>query len=230
MVFCHAISDKLNTANQVSIAFGNATFIATGQKVLFEPKSSILLIADCHFGKATHFRKNHLPIPSDYIEADLHQLIQILEFFNPLDCIFLGDLFHSDLNKEWELFADAIGQFNCTFHLVAGNHDILSEDHYKACGLHLHPELALNSEIILTHEPYQKEGYLNICGHIHPGISIHAKGRQRLSLPCFCISKKTLYMPAFGNLTGHVNIRNFEKSGTALCILPVGQKLISVEF
>jgi metallophosphoesterase superfamily enzyme len=41
-----------------------------------------------------------------------------------------------------------------------------------------------------------------ISGHLHPGIKIQGKGRQRIILPCFVKYTNQLVLPAFGTFTG----------------------------
>lgn len=130
--------------------------------------------------------------------------------------MFLGDLFHSDINVEWSTIEEFIKFHPQTrFRLITGNHDILPEIHYQKAGIELSEDFILNG-IRLTHEPDGDSEHFNICGHIHPGFGLSGKGRQYLTLPCFYISGKRMIMPAFGSLTGHVKM-NDQTPGTAYC-------------
>lgn len=50
-------------------------------------------------------------------------------------------------------------------------------------------------------EPY------TLSGHLHPGITLSGKGRQRLRLPCFWFGAQTGILPAFGAFTGLADIQ-----------------------
>ena len=71
---------------------------------LFWVEKSLLLISDVHLGKVSHFRKFGAAVPRKAIHKNFLLLDQIVADFEPFQICFLGDLFHSSLNKEWELF------------------------------------------------------------------------------------------------------------------------------
>jgi len=41
-----------------------------------------------------------------------------------------------------------------------------------------------------------------ISGHIHPGVFIKGRGKQRIKLPCFQVTENQLILPAFSLFTG----------------------------
>ncbi|MBS3915493.1 MAG: ligase-associated DNA damage response endonuclease PdeM [Bacteroidetes bacterium] len=200
------------------IYFGNDYFYALPEKVLLHVPTKTMLVADCHFGKASHFRNNHIPIPHAAAIKDFQNLHHLMETFVPERCVFLGDLFHSASNAEWLWLHELLKMHpNCTFILVEGNHDILPVSHYQNAGIQVVEFWEIGS-IILTHHPMEKTDSFNICGHIHPGFTISGKGRQHISMPCFFIHEKTLIMPSFGALTGFVNMGKRVRGGKALCL------------
>ena len=85
--------------------------------------------------------------------------------------------------------------------LVAGNHDIISEQKYEDLGVTIVSEWALDG-FLLTHHPQEREGHFVISGHIHPAILLEGRGRQFLKLPCFFRTPQQLILPAFGEFTG----------------------------
>jgi uncharacterized protein len=175
------------------------------EKAVWIPKLQALLIADLHFGKAAHFRKSGIPISESIHEEDLLRIGQLTKKFVPKAVYFLGDLFHSDWNGQWETLTTFLSFFPDTeFHLIKGNHDVLPESSYKSSSLTIHSECLRLGPIILSHEPLTEfpDGFINVCGHIHPGIRIHGKGRQSLRLPCFFLKATQLVLPAFGSFTG----------------------------
>jgi DNA ligase-associated metallophosphoesterase len=207
--------------------FGESTFKAYAEKILLD-SSGTMLVADCHFGKTSHFRKNHIPIPQKAALADFQNLQHCLQKFLPARCIFLGDLFHSVSNHEWGWLRSLLkDNSHIEFLLVEGNHDILPLANYEKAGLPVLENLVLEKNILLSHEPTTKEGYYNICGHIHPGFTVSGKGRQHVSMPCFFVTENQLILPSFGKLTGFVTMNKRAVGGKAICI--AGQKIYVVE-
>ncbi|GAB5537969.1 MAG: ligase-associated DNA damage response endonuclease PdeM [Salibacteraceae bacterium] len=163
-----------------------------------------LLLADLHLGKTMHFRKAGLPIPAEARSTDQSGLMQLLLQEKPDRVIVLGDLFHSASNSECEELAMITSQFpNINFTLVLGNHDILAPADYRSMDFEVCTKFELD-KLILTHEPMDEvpPRYVNIHGHIHPGIRMRGKGLQAMTFPCFHLTQTHLCLPAFGALTG----------------------------
>lgn len=173
------------------------------EKVIWIPEQKALLLSDLHLGKVDHFRKNGLAIPHAAGKSDLDLLSRLIERYDVHHFYLLGDLFHSEHNAEWDRFTAWSTKQYASLYLIEGNHDILSEEQYNACGLEVLPQLALEG-LLLSHEPLEDipAGFFNIAGHIHPGIRLHGKGRQSLRLPCFFKQPRQLILPAFGSFTG----------------------------
>lgn len=168
----------------------------------FWKKHKILLISDVHLGKVSHFRKYGSAVPHQAIGTNFLQLNKVLETYKPEKIFFLGDLFHSVVNSEWQLFEEWIENVPSQVMLVAGNHDVISPLKYEEIGIEVTKEIILD-KFHLTHHPEEREGLFNICGHLHPGYRMRGLGRQSLKLPCFYTSKERLILPAFGEFTGN---------------------------
>lgn len=179
---------------------GNS-FILHCSGAVFWKDRNMLLISDVHLGKISHFRKHGIALPKDSFAGNFAQLTSVADYFNAEIVCFLGDLFHSNINREWDVFSDWINNRPEKFILVVGNHDILKPDKYASVGMAIASELKVG-EFLFTHEPGQRDGYFTFCGHIHPAISLRGKGRQFLDLPCFFRTKTQMILPAFGEFTG----------------------------
>ena len=177
-------------------------FILHASGSVFWEDQNILLISDVHLGKIAHFRKHGLAIPENAIVENFNRLDEAVELFHPGKIIFLGDLFHSKINTEWNLFAYWVHKIQAEVILVEGNHDIIERQNYTDLNIRIHPELIIE-QFLLTHHPIEKEGYFNFCGHIHPGIKLKDVGRQSLKLACFFRKEHQLILPAFGEFTGN---------------------------
>jgi DNA ligase-associated metallophosphoesterase len=178
-------------------------------KALWFKSRKLLLIADLHFGKINHFRKSGIPVPAKANDKNSELLINLLNQTKPDRVIFLGDLFHSHYNEEWEVVGQIRRHFSaCSFELVVGNHDILSAVQYERHDMILYPHELRIGNFVLTHEPLAMvhEGDYNLSGHLHPGVQLRGTGRQSITLPCFYFGKQTGLLPAFGSFTGLARI------------------------
>jgi len=192
------------------VAIGNSSFELLSEKALYWPLKKILLVADLHLGKVNHYRKAGYPVPTRANDENTTILIDLLNHHKPERVIFLGDLFHSHYNEEWEVLGQVIRHFrSISFELVMGNHDIMSTLQYDRHDVKVHKEELRVDELLLTHAPTEEpvEGFYNLAGHIHPGARLLGKGRQALLLPCFYFGKHQGILPAFGSFTGLYPVR-----------------------
>lgn len=169
--------------------------------VLYWREKDLLFVSDVHLGKVSHFRKYGAAIPREAIPGNFSLLDQCLDHYDPGTVYFLGDLFHSYLNSEWQLFESWVAKTSAPLVLVAGNHDIISPLKYEALGIRVVPEIIID-HFLFTHHPEERAGYFSISGHVHPAIKLRGKGRQSLRLPCFYKNPHQLILPAFGSFTG----------------------------
>jgi len=171
-------------------------------KAIFWKEHSTLLIADPHFGKVTHFRKAGIAIPGQAAHENLWRLEQLITTHQPSKVIFLGDLFHSEMNTEWLMFREFLKKYpEVNFILIKGNHDILHQHSYSNSTMEVHEALAIGP-YYLTHEPEDHPVLYNLSGHLHPGVRMVGRGRQRMRLPCFFFGRNKGILPAFGEFTG----------------------------
>lgn len=186
----------------MKIEIENNNFVLHPSGSVFWEEQNILLISDVHLGKIAHFRKHGLAIPENAIVENFNRLDEVVDLFSPEKIIFLGDLFHSKINMEWNLFAYWVHKTNTEIILVEGNHDIIDKQNYVDLNIKIHPELIIE-EFLLTHHPNETKGFFNFCGHVHPGIKLKDVGRQSLKLSCFFRKENQLIFPAFGEFTGN---------------------------
>ncbi len=187
--------------------FKNQNLILLSQKAIFWQEERALIVADVHLGKVGHFRKAGIAIPKLMEQEDLASLSDLATEFLPKKIIFLGDLFHSDMNNDWDwlvLWRDLFPEIEMI--LVKGNHDILHDKYYHASGFIVMDELLLG-DFLFSHQPVNHDEHYVISGHIHPGVRLHGKGRQTVTLPCFYFGEKQAILPAFGKFTGNVALK-----------------------
>ena len=190
------------------------TFWLSAEKCMYWEEEKALIVADLHFGKTGHFRKSGIAIPQNIYKEDLQRLISQLQYFKPKQLIIVGDLFHSDANKELELFKKWRNDLSSIeIRLIKGNHDILHNDWYQKAGIEIDNEELIINNFSFRHDlsesrpdsyrdPTQDSRLYTFSGHIHPGIFINGSGRQSLRFPCFYFTKTYAVLPAFSHFTG----------------------------
>ena len=182
--------------------YGNSQFIMHSSGSLYWPSKEVLLIADVHFGKIDHFRKNGSALPNKVGLENFKKLDRVIDEFQPKGIIFLGDLFHSTQNRDWDRFTAWVKEQSIKMTLVVGNHDIIPSYYFEDLGIEVVPSLNIDT-LFLSHHPEEKQGFWNICGHLHPGYRLRGQGKQQLKLSCFYKKEYQLILPAFGAFTGH---------------------------
>jgi DNA ligase-associated metallophosphoesterase len=197
----------------MEITLKGEKFFLLFHKAIFRPSSRQLILADIHLGKTSHFRKHGLPLPPQSHLKDLDKLRFLIAEWQPSTVLILGDLFHSQYNREWLWFKALLMEHpNITFILVEGNHDILPPAEYQLPNL-LNADLLEEENFIFSHAPLEDiKNKLNFCGHLHPGIRLTGIARQSITLPCFYNTHRHFVIPAFGDLTGIIAL---EKEGGA---------------
>lgn len=184
---------------------GNAFELHPNGAIFWESKS-LLLISDVHLGKVAHFRKFGAAVPRKAVHKNFMLMDEVVNYFQPFHICFLGDLFHSSLNKEWVLFENWVAKTASKITLVAGNHDIIAPEKFEELGIELFEELVIEG-FLLTHHPQNHQDFFNFCGHIHPAVQLQGFGRQRLKLPCFYKTPHQMILPAFGEFTGNHTLK-----------------------
>jgi DNA ligase-associated metallophosphoesterase len=194
-----------------SIRFGQENLLLTNQRAIFWEKKKTLVLSDMHLGKAAHFRKHGIALPTQVSIQDLERLESLLNHYQAEQVIVVGDLIHAGANKELSLFRDLRNKFPDTrFVLVKGNHDRFPDYELNDMGIDSILDTWHIDGIDFSHEATGKNG-LYITGHIHPGVSLQFPDRKRLRLPCYVVTPNQLILPAFSLFTG-LDTRNVDKA------------------
>lgn len=188
----------------MKISIKEEEIILDKERAIYLPNEQLLAISDLHLGKAAHFRKAGLAIPNSVSQSDFNRLTGLIEKYLPKQLLINGDMFHSDYNTEIDEFARWKENFNeVNFILVKGNHDKQSEEVYKNLAVEVHEPSYQTDKFCFIHDvAHCKPNIYTISGHIHPGISIYNKAKQRLKFPCFYFGEHHAILPAFSNFTG----------------------------
>ena len=208
------------------INIANEDLILLPEKAVLLPQHKMLLLADVHLGKSGHFRKSGIPVPKQLAQEDLATLSDLIAKHQPENIIFLGDLFHSDFNQDWEWFKLWRElHHHIKLVLVKGNHDILPKIHYQNLRIEVVQQYVVGSLLLLHDLPKEKSDKFIIYGHLHPGITISGKGKQNIILPCFYFQENNGVLPAFGRFTGKISLKN--KENTQVFAI-AGSKIIKI--
>ena len=58
-------------------------FWLSADRGIFWEQESSLILADLHFGKTGHFRKNGINVPAAVYKEDLQRMVDLISFFQP---------------------------------------------------------------------------------------------------------------------------------------------------
>lgn len=175
--------------------------ILTNQRVVFWPKESALILSDLHIGKTAHFRKNGIAIPKNIFEEDLERLEFLMNYFSAAKVIINGDLLHAGDNSDVDDFCEWKAKFEVEFHLVQGNHDLISKEVAEKLCLNTVQEKLEIGDFCFIHDFEKELVKFQITGHIHPGIVLRSAVKN-FRMPCFALTENHLLLPAFSAFTG----------------------------
>lgn len=211
------------------VQIADETWLLHYEKAIYWENEQTLIVTDIHLGKSGHFRKSGIAAPTAINKKNLDRLSKLINFFKPSEFLILGDLFHSNINKEWFEFENWRKLFpNLKITLVAGNHDLLHHSFYDSGDIKTTQHLK-KGIFTFVHDKSKVPGSNSIVvsGHIHPAINLKAKGRQSIKVPCFLIKKNYVLLPAFGEFTG-CHIIKPEETDSVYCV--VENDIISLKF
>jgi len=213
----------------VEITIKNNVLRLTPERAIFWQEESAVLLSDLHIGKIAHFRNEGIALPQHASQENFRRLDRLMEKLQPEKMIIIGDLFHSSVNREWDMFCAWRDQYpSVNMQVVLGNHDRLPKRMYDCANLEVHREELQMGPFILAHHPRREigENEYVISGHIHPVVLISGMARQQLRFPCFYFGRQQAILPSFGYFTGGYFIEP-EKEDTVVAV--VKEKLVTVQ-
>lgn len=192
----------------VELVLAGERIVLRADRSLHWPAERTLVVADLHFGKADAFRADSVPIPGDAAQT-LARLDEALTQTGAARLIVLGDFWHVREGRTERLLHE-LERWRAlhpelTIELVRGNHDRAGAppvgwaDDWQTLTL-------LNPPFCFRHHPEPSiDGYV-LAGHLHPGIHLAGRGRERFRLPCFWFAANVGVLPAFGAMTGMAEV------------------------
>ena len=191
------------------------TLIADVSGALFRPDKHMLVVADLHFEKASAFAARGVALPPYDTAATLRRLADAFNAFNPQSFVSLGDAFHDDDWPSRMSQADRAELARLTGAVetvwVTGNHDPTPPIGLPGAAM----EIFRDADLVMRHEPMARGAGFEageLAGHLHPCAKLRQRGRN-LRRRCFVHDAQRVILPAFGTLTGSLNVRDVAFDG-----------------
>lgn len=189
------------------LILNGVTLIADLSGILFWPDRSLLVVSDLHLEKGSSYAAKGIHLPPYDTAETLKRLATACDHYRPGTVICLGDNFHdtggpgrmADSDRA-SLAPLVAGRDWCW---ITGNHDpVLPGD---LPGRHL-SEMTVGA-LTFRHEAAKAPVSGEVSGHYHPSARVRTR-QKSLSGRCFAHNGQRLIMPAFGALTGGLNVRD----------------------
>ncbi len=195
----------------VTLEVGGEPLVLLREKAAFLPRTSTLLIADAHVGKAVSFRQLGVPVPRGTTSETLALLAALVAQLKARRVVFLGDFLHSQRSLAPSTLG-AVARWRAAHAalelvLVRGNHDDRAGDPPVSLGFQVVDEPWREGGLSLCHHPAPRDATYVLAGHLHPCVWLGGRAHDRLRLPCFHFGAQVGVLPAFGSFTGMHPVR-----------------------
>lgn len=172
---------------------------------LYLPASRTLVVSDLHLEKgAAYARRGQMLPPYDTL-ATLRLLEQVIARHDPRRVISLGDSFHdrrgaSEMAEPFRAMVSALARGR-EWIWISGNHDPEGGGSLPGDTT----EMLAFDGLIFRHEPVAGPQAGEVAGHLHPAATVRRREKS-VRRPCFATDGSRLVMPAFGVLTGGMDL------------------------
>jgi len=188
----------------VEIAIAGERAVCDPSGALYLPADRLLVVSDLHLEKGSSYARRGSFLPPYDTLATLKRLAAVIARWQPSVVVSLGDSFHDagGSGRMPEAFRGHLLDLMSgrEWFWIAGNHDPVPPEGLPGDWVN---ELALGG-LVFRHEPTRGAAG-EIAGHLHPGARIVQRGRS-VRRACFACDGLRMVMPAFGSLTGTLNV------------------------
>ena len=179
---------------------------------VYWPATDALIVADLHLEKASAYARRGVVLPPYDTTETLNRLEACLERFAPRLLVSLGDSFHDTGWQERMTTGDAARLASLSRQIetvwVMGNHDPAPPSGLAGKGCESF-DMSADGSLHFRHEPIARDSAAftrgEVAGHLHPCARVRQRGRV-LRRRCFVEDTTRLILPAFGALTGSLNV------------------------
>lgn len=227
-------SDATALAPGVEIAVNGVAAVCDPLGGLYLPDAGALVVSDLHLEKGAAFARRGMLLPPYDTLATLRILAAVIARYDPRVVVSLGDNFHDRVGSA-HLPDDFRSQIRSMAQgrdwiWINGNHD--PDGTVDLPGRSM-DEIYLDG-LVFRHEPRLGPQKGEIAGHLHPAATVRRREKS-VRRPCFATDGARLLMPAFGVMTGGLDLRHRAMAGlfdkTALVAHLLGRdRIYSVRF
>jgi DNA ligase-associated metallophosphoesterase len=192
----------------VPFSFAGHDLTPLPQGALFWAARRALLVADLHLEKASWFARFGQMLPPYDSLATLADLSALVAATGAREVWCLGDSFHDPAGCDrlppaaQATLRSLTGATRWTW--ITGNHD----PRIDRCGGEVVDEAVVDG-LVLRHEAQCEEQRPEVSGHYHPKLRVRVRGKL-VSRRCFVATGAKIILPAFGSLTGGLDVTHPE--------------------
>lgn len=179
---------------------------------LFLPETRLLVVSDLHLEKGAAFARRGMMLPPYDTLATLKVLEAVIVRHDPAIVVSLGDNFHDRVGSAHlpDMFRAKIAELarGRDWIWINGNHDpdgTVDLPGHSADELH-------HAGLSFRHEPSLVSPLGEIAGHLHPAATV-IRREKAVRRACFATDGRRLLMPAFGLMTGGLDLRHRAMTG-----------------
>ncbi|WP_310380053.1 ligase-associated DNA damage response endonuclease PdeM [Rhizobium sp. 1399] len=172
---------------------------------LYLPDAGILVVSDLHLEKSAAYARRGMMLPPYDTLATLTVLAAVISRYDPKLVISLGDNFHDRVGSQHlpDAFRTLIVEMarGREWIWINGNHDPDGTvDLPGTCSDELY-----YAGLTFRHEPRDGLQKGEIAGHLHPAATVRRREKS-VRRPCFATDGARLLMPAFGVMSGGLDL------------------------
>lgn len=173
---------------------------------LWWERERVFVVSDLHLEKASAYAARGQLLPPYDTRATLARITKQMADLKPRIVVSLGDSFHDRRARPRMAAEDVAGlralTASCDWIWIEGNHDPKPPEDL---GGRVAEELVLGP-LTFRHIPAEHPVAGEIAGHLHPCARVVGRSGRSVRKRCFATDGQRLVMPAYGALTGGLNV------------------------
>lgn len=212
LALARTIRENAALAPGVETTIAGVVAVCDPLGALYLPRDRVLVVSDLHLEKGAAFARRGMLLPPYDTLATLTVLSAVIARYDPKMIISLGDNFHDRVGSVHmpDAFRSLI--FNLAegreWLWINGNHDPDgTTDLPGQCA----DELVYGG-LVFRHEPSAGPSRGEIAGHLHPAATVRRREKS-VRRPCFATDGHRLLMPAFGVMSGGLDLSHKAMAG-----------------